>query len=370
MMLSLTCLKVTTAPWAHVIVLPLLPLVMATVDAFAFNPSAHIWIGPKELAALNMEGQYWEQLEAQAREPAGSPNLSDKDQDNDVYVLAKALVYVRCSLEAAHAECADRNVAELRNEVIKQVMAAMGTENSGAASALGRELAAYVIAADLVGLPPESDHTFRTWLQAVRHKTLEKATLISTHEERPDQKGTLAGASRAAIAVYLGDRLDLERTAQVLKGYLGDRSAYAGFSYRDLSWQCNPRQPVGINPKWCRKYGHNIDGVLPEDQFDCGAFQWPPCRSTAAWTALQGVLVQAVILHRAGYDVWDWQDRAILRAVQWLWKEADAPAKDWQPPLIDYFYGTQFWDGEKARPGKNMGWTGWTHARRGGGQRP
>jgi hypothetical protein len=39
---------------------------------------------------------------------------------------------------------------------------------------------------------------------------------------------------------------------------------------------------------------------------------------TAAWTALQGVLVQAVILHRAGYAVWHWQDRAILRAVQWL----------------------------------------------------
>jgi hypothetical protein len=343
---------------------------MATVDALAFNPRAHIWIGPKELAALNMAGQHWEQLKAQAKEPAGSPNLSDKDQDNNVYVLAKALVYARCSLELAHAQCASLNLAKLRNEVIEQVMAAMGTENGGGTLALGRKLAAYVIAADLVGLPPEKDHTFRTWLQAVRHKTLEHETLISTHEERPNQKGTHAGASRAAIAVYLGDRADLERTAQVLKGYLGDRSAYAEFRYRDLSWQCNPSQPVGINPKWCMKYGHNIDGVLPEDQLDCGAFQWPPCHTNAAWTALQGVLVQAVILHRAGYDVWNWQDRAILRAVQWLWHEAGYPTKDWQSPLIDYFYGSQFWDGGKARHGKNMGWTGWTHAKRGGGQMP
>jgi hypothetical protein len=46
------------------------------------------------------------------------------------------------------------------------------------------------------------------------------------------------------------------------------------------------------------------------------------------------------------------------------------PTRDWQPPVIDYFYGTQLWDGEKARHGKNMGWTGWTHAGRGGDQKP
>lgn len=230
-----------------------------------------------------------------------------------------------------------------------------------------------MIAADLVGLPPEQQRTFRHWLRMVRQKSFDDETLIAVHEERPTHKGTHAGASRAAIAVYLEDRADLERTAQVLQGYLGNRLVYAGFKYRDVSWQCNPSQPVGINPKWCRKYGHNIDGVLPADQSDCGALQWPPCQTNAVWTALQGVLTQAVILHRAGYDVWQWQDRAILRAVQWLQNEAGFPAKGddtWQLPLIDYFYGTQFWDGKKTLHGKIMGWTDWTHAKRGGGLKP
>jgi hypothetical protein len=157
---ALVFLKVTTSLWSHVTVLPLLLLVVATEDVFAFNPRAHIWIGPQELAALPMAGQHWEQLKAQATEPAGAPNLSDKDQDHNVYVLAKALVYVRCSLELAHAQCAGLKVETLRSEVIEQVMAAMGTENGGETFALGRELVAYVIAAALVGLPPEQECTF------------------------------------------------------------------------------------------------------------------------------------------------------------------------------------------------------------------
>jgi len=53
------------------------------------------------------------------------------------------------------------------------------------------------------------------------------------------------GASRAAIDVYLGDMQDLARTAQVFRGWVGDRSAYAGFSYtNDLSWQAAPTKPA------------------------------------------------------------------------------------------------------------------------------
>jgi hypothetical protein len=62
-------------------------------------------------------------------------------------------------------------------------------------------------------------------------------------------------------------------------------------------------------------------------------------------------------------------DQALLRAYQWLRNNAHFPAKDddiWQLPLVDCFYGTQLWDGSLASPGKNMGWTNWTHPQRGG----
>jgi hypothetical protein len=126
-----------------------------------------------------------------------------------------------------------------------------------------------VIAADLVGLhsyDAGKDEQFRSWLAAVRTETLDGKTLISTDEDRPNNWGTHAGASRVAVDLYLGDKADLVRAAQVFKGWLGDRSAYAGFTYGDTAWQADPSKPVGINPKGATKRGHTIDGVLPDDQ--------------------------------------------------------------------------------------------------------
>lgn len=341
-------------------------LALVTAEVSAFNPHAGIWISPDELMTLPVKGESWERLKTQAAKPAGSPNLSDKNQKNNVYVFGKALVYARCSLTPSHPQCHDLNLTSLRNEVINQVMATIGTEKGGRTLALGRELAAYVIAADLVGLPPERERIFRNWLQDVRVTTLHKRTLVSTHEDRPNNWGTHAGASRAAIAVYLGDTADLERTAQVLQGFLGDRSAYSGFKYGSLWWQCNPKKPVGINPKGCTKDGHSIDGVLPDDQRRGGRFSWPPPQENYVYEALQGALVQAVILQRAGYNPFHWADKALLRAYRWLHDEAAYPPTGddtWQLPLVDYFYGTNFWDGTLTRHGKNMGWTDWTHTK-------
>ena len=53
-------------------------------------------------------------------------------------------------------------------------------------------------------------------------------------------------------------------------------------------------------------------------------------------------------------------------ALHALEREADFPPEgdnEWQSPLIDHYYGTHFWNGAPTRPGKNAGWTDWTHAR-------
>jgi hypothetical protein len=166
------------------------------------------------------------------------------------------------------------------------------------------------------------------------------------------------------VAVYLGDAAELERTAQVFKGWLGDREAYAGFTYRELWWQCDPAQPVGINPKGCTRAGHSIDGAQPEEMRRGGPFQWPPVETGYAWEGLQGALVQAEILQRAGYPAWEWEDQALLRAVQFLYNigwEAEGDDR-WQMWLINYVYGTAFPTVTPVSAGKNMGWTDWTHS--------
>jgi hypothetical protein len=282
----------------------------------------------------------------------GAPDLSDPDAATNVQVMAKALVYRRTGEEP------------YRQEVITACRGVIGTEGRSTL-ALGRELAAYVIAADLVGLPEEDDRLFREWLRRVRHRELEGRTLISTHEKRPNNWGTHAGASRMAVAAYLGDSEDLERAAAVFHGWLGDRAVYDGFRYRDLWWQARPETPVGINPPGASKEGHSIDGVLPDDQRRAGRFRWPPPRENYVYGALQGALAQAVILHNAGYPVWSWEERALLRAFVWLHEQAGFPAggdDTWQPHVVNFYYGTRFPAPVPSRPGKNVGWTDWTHA--------
>lgn len=310
-----------------------------------------VWISRGEIRELPVTGPAWESLKAAADRPAGTPRLRDQNDQVDVLVLARALVYSRTG------------EARYREEVIRLCREAVGTEEGGSCLALGRNLAAYVVAADLVRLPPEQDLAFRRWLRKKLTAIHERRSLRSTHESRPNNWGTHAGGSRAVIARYLGDARELQRVAVVFKGWLGDRAAYSGFKFGDLSWQQDPARPVGINPAGASRDGHSIDGVLPDDQRRGGRFQWPPPRENYVYEALQGALLQAVVLHRAGYDVWSWEDKALLRAFRWLNEEADFPAEGddtWQPHVVNHFYGSDFPAPVPARPGKNVGWADWT----------
>ncbi len=331
----------------------LLLLVCITLPSGAVEvPLEAIWIGKQELKRLPASGPAWERLKRHADRPAGSPNLRDQEESNNRIVLAKALVYARTG------------IASYRNDVIDQCMRAIGTESGGRTLSLARKLVTYVIAADLAGMPPDKDSLFREWLRRPLTEELDGLTLQTTHELRPNNWGTHAGATRAAVAVYLGDREELERTALVFKGWLGDRSAYSGFLYGDVSWQCDPSAPAGINPKGCTKDGHPIGGVLPDDQRRSGPFRWPPPKEGYVYEALQGAVVQAEILRRAGYDTFNWSDQALARAYQWLYEVAQFPAEGDDLallPIIDRQYGTRLTPHGLLHSAKNVSWTDWTH---------
>ena len=310
-----------------------------------------IWTRADELVRLPTSGAAWNSLSAEANRAIGSPNLANQDDDADQVVLAKALVYARTGAPA------------MRDAVVAACLAAIDTELGGRTLALGRNLVAYVVSADLVGLSAQDDAVFRAWLGRCRTEVLDGKTLVSTHEERPNNWGTHAGASRAAIAAYLGDAAELERCARVFRGWLGDRTAYAGFQWGDGSWQADAARPVGIDPRGAARDGHSLDGVLPDDQRRAGPYAWPPPKENYVWEALQGALAQAVILSRQGYDTWEWSDQALLRAVTWLYGPCAFPAAGddtWLPHVINHFYAADFPAPVPASPGKNLGWTDWT----------
>ncbi len=311
-----------------------------------------IWANAAELSSLPITGVNWTNMKAEADLPAFAPNLANQNDSLNVRVMAKALVYARTG------------IASYREEVTQACMAVIGTEQNGETLALGRELIAYVIAADLVGLPLEQEAAFRAWLQTVLRDTLNDGrTLQSAHEERPNNWGTHCGASRAAIVAYLGDAAELARTALVFRGWLGNRYFYADFSYGEPWWQADSSAPVGINPSGATLDGHSVDGVLPDDQRRSGEFVWPPPQEDYVYEALQGAVAQAMILYRAGYDVWNWENAALRRAFEWLYQQANYPAaRDdrWQLYIINHYYQTNFATPNPARPGKNVGWTNWT----------
>jgi hypothetical protein len=320
-----------------------------------------------------MSGEAWERLKEAADGEIDTANLAGYTANDDVQTLAVALVYARTGDTA------------YRRKTVEAIQAVIGTEHigwldgpdsarGGLAVSVSRNVVSYIIAADLVGLAeydPRFDARFRGWLADLRDTEWPDDTIVENDEERANNHGRMAGASRAAIAVYLGDEAELERTARVFKGFLGDREMYAGFRYtRDLSWQANADAPVGINPSGAVKDGFVIDGALPEEMRRGCEFQIPPCFTNYPWEGLQGVLVEAMILYRQGYDVWNWEDQAILRAVQFLYELQRtyprqnwwAPGDDtWVPWLVNAAYGTDF-PTQPASPGKNMGWSDWTHA--------
>jgi hypothetical protein len=292
-----------------------------------------------------------------AADSSEGPNIADLNSWHDVNTLAAALVYARTG------------AAAYRSKVASAIAGAMGTERGGDTLALGRNLASYVAAADLVhlaALDPALDARFRAWLTAVRTMDLSGDTLISTHEQRPNNWGTMAGASRVAADVYLGDTADLDRAAAVFRGWVG-AGGYAGFRFGDLSWQADPGQPVGVQPAGAVKSGLQIDGALADEMRRGCSFSAPPCHTDYPWEAMQGVVVQAHILARRGYDAWGWGDRAVLRAADFLdrldrqfggwWAVQD---DEWQPWLINRAYGTKLRTVSPAAPGKIMGWTDWT----------
>jgi hypothetical protein len=318
-----------------------------------------IWISSAELAVLPMSGPAWQHLKVAADGSLGTPNIADQDSNHDVNTLAVALVYARTGN------------ATYRAKATNAIMAALGTERGGRTLALGRNLVSYVVAADLIDLKrydAAKDQQFRAWLSIVRTETLSGLTLIKTHESRPNNWGTHAGAARIAADLYLGDTADLNRAASVFKGWLGDRSAYAAFKFGDLSWQANPSAPVGVNPAGATKSGHAIDGAFPDDMRRGCSFTWVPCYTNYPWGAMEGAVVQARLLSRAGYDAWHWSNNALLRATRFLfnlshqagsswWATGD---DEWVPWVVNKAYGTYFPTVLPAHVGKNMGWTDWT----------
>ena len=270
-------------------------------------------------------------------------------------MLAAGLVYARTG-ETAY-----------RTKAIAAIKAAVETENGGRTLALARNLPGYVLAANLVDLPGVepafNENTFKPWLRSLLTETLDGQTLRSTHERRPNNWGTHAGAARVAIALYLGDDAELARAATVFHGWLGDRAAYAGFEYGDVTWQCDPSKPVGDQPRLHQGAATPSAGRCPTTCAGVGA---SPGRRPRP--AIRGRRSRAPSCRPSSCVV-----PATTPGTGRTRRSCGPPSScttdrlggvgddEWQPWLIDARYGTSYRDAAPAQHGKNFGWTDWLY---------
>lgn len=329
-----------------------------------------IWTSAEELAEKPMSGLPWEKLKAAADD--ADPNMafvSDQDSNNNVQILAAAIVYARTGDETYQAKvtAACGKLAGAGYPLLAPGIA----EEDNRTLAWARETGAYALAADLSGYrTPE----FEDWLRdmAEEYVAADNRTLLYMFHLRPNNWGTHAFGSLCAIYAYLQDTTRLAEVRdywiQAVIGPKPDELEYGGPDL-DLSWHVDVNDLRLINPKGAVKEGLNIDGITPDDMRRNGSFSNPPPASSTTyhWGALQGQVSGGRILERMGMPIWDVADSALYRAgyalqVRWEndfsgWK---AEGDDlWLLPFFDDAYGTNWSDAQPERMwqhGKNAGW--------------
>jgi hypothetical protein len=312
-----------------------------------------IWTSAAELARIAASGPAWEAVQEGANQDCSRPDVSNQDDNTNAYVLAAAIVYAR----TGDIIYKDKVVAACEQ-------LASGGQPEGTTLAWARETGAYALAADLVGY---KDLAFATWLlkMAEIYVATDDRTLRAMFELRPNNWGAHAFGSLCAIYFYIEDTTALHEVRDYwLKGLSGPNPGYKYGS--DLSWHANAGSLRLINPKGAIKNGMIVDGVIPDDLRRGGPFRNPPGYTEYPWEFLQGVIMAARVLERAGMPIWAAGDSAIYRAAHCLqirfeknyggW--AVTGDDEWMLPFLDEAYGTQ-WSGNQPRlwkHGKNTGW--------------
>jgi len=338
-----------------------------------------IWISQEEINTLPTSGQAWSDLQSAANESLGSSALWNQDSKHPQRVLAAALVAAK---QGSSATCGGQNcrakaaagIADIMNDTFST------GGGDGRVLALGRNLAAYVIAAEIMNLQSYDaslDSQFRSFLQNVKSRTDHSgacASLIECHGKRPNNWGTMAGASRIAADIYLGDQADLNSAINVYKGFIGDTSAYNSFSFDSAASQyaCSPQTPMNppnctISPPGCGNgITYDFSGAVIDDvRRELSGSPTCPPDTNYAWGGYSGVLAQAEMLHRAGHDSYGWQSEAIKRGMAFLenvMPGSISGATEWVPWVVNHHYGTSFNAPNSLGWGRLVHFTNWTHS--------
>ena len=327
-----------------------------------------IWTSPEELLGKPTSGPAWDAVLSGARQNVSHPDLADQDDHTGVYVLAKAIVYTR----------APDQFSSYRNEAIASIETLVAKGHPGGRTlAWGRNIGAYVMAADLLGYRSTAFDTYLRHLVTDWKGTQLNRNLHEMFEYMPNNWGTLASGSVIAIYRYLGDAMNLDRVHAHWVRLLGGPTPDVSMSWgSDMSWHADENHPLMINPAgatkncpgsagdslWLGDGRVLIDGLLTAEMRRGGSCKAEPAKTGYAWEGLQGIIVAARAFERAGKPAWKVADSAIYRAAFMLqetlaWK-ATSNNDGWLLIFLDDAYGTSWAESlnNKYGAGRGAGW--------------
>jgi hypothetical protein len=329
----------------------------------------YIWADVSTFPSKPRTGRGWTEMYNFAKGDAPGPvTVKDQKSNNSAWAHACSYVY------AATGDMVFYNKA-------LGALKALASPSLPIDRALGlaREIQGYVAAAEGLQLA-KNDPDFDAVLQKKFRYFLTcptsggPARLTKSMEERANNWETHATAAILLLARYLKDDALFNYAIKIFKGYLGDRSSYAGFKYDQpgwQEWQSNPKEPVGINPKGATLMIdgelRNVDGVLPEEARRGGSPSWPlpkTCPTTYPWEANQGLGVSMLTALNAGVDLRPASNWAHKRNIVWLYDEAHWTIQGddaFLVPILNLLYPDLKLAPVSGGPGKGMAWTEFSH---------
>lgn len=331
-----------------------------------------VWVSVQKVKGLPTSGPAWQSLYGAAGSSWGSPSVANQDSSHDVYTLAGALVCVR--------------TGEFCDKARVGLMSAIGTEGNSRWLAIGRNMTAYTIAADLLRNDRKfvGDEQIRVtnWLASFLTRKLPNNNSGVLETIPVFESGSNASAQQAAVAaaisVYMNDRNMLAYVWNRFRLYSCDRAnnpeneinLSTGFG-GGWSHATSESQACGVNPAGTTKNGRRIDGAIINDMVRGGSFTWPPEYTSYPWVGLEGYVPTALILHRAGYAAFQISHQAVLRTHDYLWEVRtgtgnaawfDGSRANEIVHLVNVAYGKAFLVNGSTGIGRTVGFTDWTHA--------
>jgi hypothetical protein len=338
--------------------------------------------------------QAWDSIIAYAALTEPTCDWVDIENTHDVWTFANALVYAGSGNTSARTK-----VTLALNQLITEFAFANPAFVPANYSIIGacRNTLSYVLAADTIDLEtvdPTLYADFCGWLEEARLRSdwannisggdgCKNKNIAGCHDARPNNHGNYCGASAIAIGIYLQNATYLCARMRTFRGFVGDTTYYNGFIFHSNdSWHVDSSNKRGINPA-CNGQcsGGELNGSIPDDQrrvADCGLGDYPAAYGFTtgyAWETMQGLVMQAHLLSRCGFQSYAWQSSAIDRAIAWLYDIYSYPPNEladcnagaafddrWVPHITNKVYGTTHPVEYGLNPGKNCGFADWWSA--------